>query len=162
MTDESIMTPIGEPRASRKSEPADAPRKAKRSFARDIDGLIWGLAALSAIITFGLAVYFFYGFTQTDQGLWTLASAFGLCFGVGALAYVPCAILAVIARRARLGRASRKMFALALLLMLPWVCTALVFIGSSALPTVYGFTALLLSVSFCIWAFSRLRRQPKI
>lgn len=176
MSDENIITPIGAPREGKpgkdksgkgkpdKGKPLAQPSltPAKRSLRRDIDGLVALLAGLTALVTFGLAAYFFYGFTQTDQGFWTLASAFGLCFGVGALAYGPCFYLSRTAWHAVKGRATRKAFALALLLMLPWVCVALIFIGWSALPKLYGVLALILSVSFCSWAFKRMSSAPKI
>lgn len=162
MPDENIITPIGAPRKLGPTKAAPLTPLPKRSLRRDIDGLIALLAALTALATFGLAAYFFYGFTQTDQGFWTLASAFALCFGVGALAYGPCSYVARIAWHAVKGRAARKSYALALLLMLPWVCVSLIFIGFSALPKVYGALALILSASFCTWAFKRMRAAPKI
>ena len=119
-------------------------------------------AGLTALFTFGLSAYFFYGFTQTDQGFWTLASAFGLCFGVGVLAYGPCIYLARTARLSVKGEAMRKGFALAVLLMLPWVCVSLIFIGWSVLPKIYGILAFILSTSFSVWAFKRMRSTPKV
>lgn len=138
-----------------------APSRQGRSLSRDIDSLVFVTASVLACFIFGLAAYFFYGFTQTDTGFWTLASAFGLCFGVGSLAYIPLFIIAVIARRSAKSRATRKGFALALLLLLPWVCVSLIFIGFSALPKIYGFGALFLSLSLCFWAFRRLRHLPR-
>ena len=149
-----IVRPIG-------TRAFTAPVRKHRSLKRDIDGLFFIIAAASACLSFGFAAYFFYGFTQTDQGFWTLVSAFGLCFGVGALAYVPCGIIAGIARRSASGTASRKAFAFAMLILMPWICVSLVFIGASALPKRYGFAALFLSIAFSLWAFSRLRRAPK-
>ena len=162
MPDENIITPIGGPREGKKPAPQPGSPQPKRSLRRDMDGLVCLLAALTALSLFGLSVYFFYGFTQTDQGFWTLASAFGLCFGVGALAYVPCGYVSRTAFNAARGRSARKSFALALLLILPWVCVSLVFIGWSALPKVYGVLALVLSLVFCAWAFSRLARTPRV
>lgn len=159
MPDEPIITPIGAPK-NQTNAPISA-RAQKRSFARDMDSLVCGLAFLMALMTFGLSVYFFYGFTQTDQGFWTLASAFGLCFGVGSLAYIPCGIIAVIARRSAKQRVSRKALAFALLLLMPWVFVALIFTGWSALPKVYGVFALFLSTGLSLWAVSRLGILPK-
>lgn len=154
MSDENIITPIGAARETRTAGP-------KRSLPRDIDGLVALLAALTALATFCLSAYFFYGFTQTDKGFWTLASAFGLCFSVGALAYAPLSYVAWTAFAAFKGRAARKSYALALLLMLPWVCVSLIFIGFSALPKLYGSLALILSVAICVWSFVRLTRTPR-
>lgn len=161
MSDEGIITPIGAPRPQGPAKAIPIAASAKRSLRRDIDYVIAVLAALTALATFGLAAYFFYGFIQTDQGFWTLASAFGLCFGVSALAYLPCSYLARTARQAAKGHAARKNFALSLLFMLPWVCVSLVFIGFSALPKLYGVLALFLSVVFSIWAFKRMVTSPK-
>ncbi len=138
------------------------PRPPKtRSLRRDIDALVCGLAIFLACSAFALSAYFFYGFTQTDRGFWTLASAFGLCFGLGSLAFIPLAITAFIARQSAQARASRKSLALVLLLFLPWICVSLVFIGWSALPKIYGISALLLSTALCFWAFKRLRHIPR-
>lgn len=156
MTDDTIIRPI-EARA-----PQNAPTaRPKRSLSRDVDAGVAFLSFITALSTLGLSAYFFYGFTQTDQGFWTLASAFGLCFGVGALAYVPCFLTARIALKSRKGTASRRDIALALLLMLPWGCVSLIFIGFSALPKLYGVLSLIISTSLCFWAFSRLRCLPK-
>jgi|GEM_PF-1583849 len=138
-----------------------APTPRRRSLSRDIDGVMLIMALMMACLIFALSAYFFYGFTQTDQGIWTLTSAFGLCFGVGSLAYVPLFMTAAIARRSAKGRASRKAFALVLLLFLPWICVSLVFIGFSALPKIYGICTLLISTSLCFWAFKRLRQLPR-
>lgn len=158
MPDESIVTPIGSPRGQETSALAKGPR----SLRRDIDCLVFCVCALMALTVFGLTTYFFYGFAQTDQGFWTLASAFGLCFGVGALAYVPLIIVAIIAKRSLGARASRKNYAFALLLMLPWVCVSLVLTVWSALPLKYSFIAVLLSASLSLWALVRLRRHPRV
>ena len=158
MSNEPIITPIGGARSGgQPSKPAK-----RRSLPRDVDNLVFILSVLITIAAICLAAYFFYGFTQTDQGFWTLASAFGLCFGVGSLAYIPMTITALIARRSAKGRASRKALALVLLLLLPWVCVSLIFIGWSALPKTYGLGALILSTAMCFWAFKRLRhiRRP--
>ena len=155
MSDESIITPIGRPREGETST-------SKRSLRRDVDVMVAFAASLTALLTFGLSAYFFYGFTQTDQGFWTLVSAFGLCFGLGALAYGPCVYLARTARHSVKGQAMRKGFALALLLMLPWVCVSLIFIFWSVLPKIYGSLALILSTSFCVWAFKRMMSASTI
>ena len=162
MSDEGIITPIGAPRPQGPAKAMPIAASAKRSLRRDVDRVVAVLAALTALVVFGLAAYFFYGFMQTDQGFWTLASAFGLCFGVAALAYLPCSYLARSARQAAKGQAARKAFALSLLLMLPWVCVSLILIGFSALPKVYGFLALFLSLVFSIWAFKRMFTSPKV
>ncbi len=138
-----------------------APVQKYRSLERDVDGLVFIIAAACACLSFGLAAYFFYGFTQTDQGFWTLASAFGVCFGVGILAFGPCFLTARLALKSRKGLAGRRDMALALLLMLPWVCVSLIFVGFSALPKLFGTFSLFISVSLCFWAYSRLRRLPK-
>jgi len=154
--DNTIIRPI-EARAPQNASAA----RPKRSFTRDVDAGVAFLGFITALSTLGLSAYFFYGFTQTDQGVWTLASAFGLCFGVGALAYGPCFLTARIALKSRKGRASRRDIALALLLILPWVCVSLIFMGFSALPKFYGFLSLIISTNLCFWAFARLRRLPR-
>lgn len=157
MPDDKIITPIGGPRDARDT----AVKPPRRSLARDVDRFVFSLSVLTALGAFALAAYFFYGFTQTDQGFWTLASAFGLCFGVASLAYIPLAITAFVARLSARARARRKALALVLLLLLPWVCVSLVFIGWSALPKIYGISALLLSTALCFWSFKRLRHIPR-
>ncbi len=144
-----IIRPIGAPKSDE--------QVAKRSLARDIDRFICALAALTALATFGLSAYFFYGFTQTDTGFWTLASSFGLCFGVGSLAYVPAAICAKGALNSARGIHNWGGYLLALILTLPWLLLSCVFIFASALPKIYGIIALIISAGLLVWALSRLR-----
>jgi hypothetical protein len=161
MPDEHIITPIGAAPKARKGERRPTAPNPKRSLARDIDGLVFVICALTALGSFALSAYFFYGFTQTDSGFWTLASSFGLCFGVGALAYIPLSFIALAARRSSKMRAGRKDYALSLLLILPWVCVSTIFIGWSALPKIYAILSLCLSLAVFIWAFSRLKSTSK-
>lgn len=130
-----------------------APRRAREATAtRPLDLAVFGLAALSALTAFGLSCYFFAGFAQNDQGVWTLASSAALCFGVGGLAFGPLAVvarLALSAARAPLGQ-SRALLALGL--MLPWAVLGFVLIFHSNMPLKYGWLVLMIAAVLSLWA----------
>lgn len=75
----------------------------------------------TALIMSGLA---FAGFAENDQNITHLISAFGLCFGTGALAYGPMALIALYARKAIHQPLPRFRAIVVLLLMLPWLILA--------------------------------------
>ena len=150
-----IIRPIGAPTNEERSP-------VRRSLARDIDRIACIVATLTALVTFGLSAYFFYGFTQTDTGFWTLASSFALCFGIGSLAYVPAAISAKVALNSARGILDGNAYLLVLILTLPWLLLSCVFIFASALPKIYGIIALIISALLLIWALSRFVKRPKL
>ncbi len=154
-----MSDPIIKPIGTFTNEERDLP---KRSLARDIDWFVCAVAALTALATFGLSAYFFYGFTQTDTGFWTLASSLALCFGVGSLAYVPAAISAKVALNSARGILDGSAYGLAVILSLPWLLLSCVFIFASALPKIYGIIALIISALLLVWALSRLVKRPKL
>ncbi len=75
----------------------------------------------AALIMSGLA---FAGFAENDQNVTHLISAFGLCFGTGALAYGPMALIALYARKAIHQPLPRFRAIVVLLLMIPWLVLA--------------------------------------
>lgn len=148
--DKDILTPLG--------GHGGAPTRAKRSLLRDIDGAIYGLSILAAILSFGLSAYFFYGFWETDKGVLTLLNSAALCFGVGSMAFGPAIVIAISARRALRGTARAGSYIAVLMMALPWLALSLLLCFGSAMPLLYGVFALFISISWTIWAFFRLRR----
>jgi len=115
--------------------------------------IIIGLAALA------MSAVAFAGFAENDQNFTHLLSAFGLCFGIGALAYGPMGLIALYARKAIHHPMPRFRSVIVLLLMLPWFFLAwLVFkLGENwRLIAVLGvLTALFISV----WAVRFLKAK---
>lgn len=149
-SDKDILTPL--------SASAGKALHAPRSLTRDIDGAVYGLSILAALTSFGLSAYFFYGFWETDQGMWTLLNSAALCFGVGALAIGPALVTATAARRALRGTARAGSFMIVLVMALPWLGLSLLLCFGSAMPFILGVFPLLISVLWTVWAFFGLRR----
>ena len=145
------MEPIIPRQPPKKIKPIQPARAHGAMIGRPASRFTFALALLTAIGTFGLSVYFFIGFAQTDTGLWSLLSAAALCFGVGALAYMPCALIALWARQARRGGGSRQHLWLSLLLLLPWLGLSIIAIIFSALPVVYSAAALIITALLLLW-----------
>ena len=145
------MEPIIPRHPPKKSKPVRAARQHGVMIGGAGAGFTFALALLTAIGTFCLSAYFLIGFAQTDTGLWTLLSAAALCFGVGALAYGPCGLIAFWARKARRGEGSKTHLWLALILLLPWLGLSIIFIAFSALPTMYGAAALIITAVLLLW-----------
>lgn len=107
-----------------------------------------------ALIMSGLT---FVGFAENDQNITHLISAFGLCFGTGALAYGPMALIALYARKAIDNPLPRFRAIVVLLLMLPWfVLAGLVFRLSGTWQIIAALGALVATfISF--WAIRYFR-----
>ncbi|MGB0907345.1 MAG: hypothetical protein ACPGVT_07610 [Maricaulaceae bacterium] len=111
-------------------------------------------------VILGLALYFFFGFVQTGQGVLNLLSAFALCMGFGTLLAAPFFLLAFLARRTRNDRYSKRGFWMGLALILPWLAVSLVFVFQSALPLLYGIGTLCVSFILTYWVVWRLFMGP--
>lgn len=116
------------------------------------------LAGLSALIAFGYSAVFFTRFLENDAHLWGIVSAFLLCFGVGALAYIPAGIISRIALRAHKIGAGRKGLIWALILLLPWICLSLALVLISGLPKFYSLSILAIAALLTAWAAISLSR----
>lgn len=133
----------------------------KRSLSRDIDITVLGISSLTAVGVFLLSCYFFYGFTETDRGVWTLLNSAVLCFGLGALAYGPMIVTAITAKRSLRGKVLRIEFVLIAALMLPWIIVAGIFLAGTALPLTYSLLMLSLSSACFLWALAGIRRNAR-
>ncbi|WP_371396275.1 hypothetical protein [Fretibacter rubidus] len=122
---------------------------------------IFTVALLTALGTFGLSVYFLVGFAMTDTGILTLLSSAALCFGVGAMGYLPTTIITYWTRKELRGDRSRGRYWLALLLLLPWLALSIILIFYSAMPLVYGAIALLITCVLLLWPLASIRSAGK-
>lgn len=108
----STVTPIAPPEHLQADIPA-----AKGDFYSKCILVLSVVLAIAALIASAVG---FAGFAENDQNFTHLLSAFALCFGVGALAYVPLSIIAVYARQAVWMPLSKIRAIIVLLLILPW------------------------------------------
>ena len=100
--------------------------------------------------------YMFYLFAENDFGVKVLLSAFALCFGVGALGFIPLFIIARLIKNSRkLLRKNQAYWGLAL--SVPWLITGAVMLSYPNNMRYAGLFAVILSILFIIWAFRHLR-----
>lgn len=119
--------------------------------------ILAGLAGLSAL---GYSVLFFTRFLENDTHLWGIFSAFILCFGLGAFAYIPAALTSWLGWRAyKRGRIVRDL-RWSLFLTLPWAALSLVLVFVSDLPKIYSLPILIVTALLTLWAVISLWRKP--
>ncbi len=136
-----------------------APKAANRGTPADLLAAI--LAGLAALTALGYSLYYFTRFLENDAHLWGIVSAFLLCFGLGAFAYVPAAIISRLARLAHKNGARRKPLIWALTLLAPWICLSIVLVFISDLPKFYSLPILATAALLTAWAaISLLRLKP--
>lgn len=130
---------------------AQAPQLAKSSF------MVMFLTALAGLAALGLCGFYFAGFAENDAQLGNLTSAFVLCFGIGALAYVPMFWISRIARHVRLKGPDRRAVLLTLALIIPWLILSLSLIATR-IPLIFigiGLTIFCLFILSWAWAVYR-------
>lgn len=117
------------------------------------------LSAVGGFTALGYSILFFTRFLENDTHLWGIFSAFILCFGLGAFAYIPAALTSWLGWRAhKRGRIVRDL-RWALFLTLPWAVLSLVLVFVSDLPKIYSLPVLILTALLTLWAaFSLLRK----
>lgn len=108
--------------------------------------IVVGLAALF------LSATAFAGFAENDQNITHLISAFGLCFGTGALAFGPMALIALYARKAVHEPLPRFRAVVVLLLMLPWIVLAWFVFGLQDEWQITALLAALVAGFISVWA----------
>ncbi|MGJ8562719.1 MAG: hypothetical protein ACSHXY_04110 [Alphaproteobacteria bacterium] len=91
------------------------------SFLRGLTHCIRVLSLIIAITSLSVSLWFFIGFASTDTYALHLFSALLLCFGIGALFFLPACKLTHIAHKALSGSLRRSEPWIALLLILPWL-----------------------------------------
>lgn len=130
---------------------AGVPKLAKSSF------VVMLLAALAGVGALVICGFYFAGFAENDAQLGNLTSAFVLCFGIGALAYVPMFWISRIARQVRLKGPSRRAVLLILALIIPWLILSLSLVATR-IPLVFigiGLTVFCLFILSWAWAVYR-------
>ncbi len=116
------------------------------------------LAALAALAALGYSLYYFTRFLENDAHLWGIVSAFLLCFGLGAFAYIPAAIISRMAYKSHKAGASRKSLIWAIILLAPWICLSLALVFISDLPKLYSLPILATTALLTAWAAISLSR----
>ena len=123
------------------------------------DLIICILSALAGVIGLGYSILFFMRFLENDAHFWGALSAFILCFGVGAFAYIPASLMSVIGWRAhKKGRIKRDLI-WALALILPWVLLSVILVFVSDLQKIYSVLLLILTIILLIWTLISLRSK---
>ena len=117
------------------------------------------LAALAAITALGYSILFFSRFLENDTHLWGIFSAFILCFGVGAFAFIPAAITSRLAWMAYKQGAKRKNMLWVMILLVPWLLLSLVLVFVSDLSLIYSLPVFIHMVLLSIWAVITMRRS---
>jgi len=110
------------------------------------------LSGLVAIVSLGYSILFFTRFLENDTHLWGIISAFILCFGVGAFAYIPAGITSVIAWRAYKTGASKTRCLWALFFVLPWFMLSLCLVFISDLSKIYAILICVTAALLLAWA----------
>ena len=151
-----IITPIY-------SDKKPIAKKNKNAARRTLADLIAGiLSAILSATALGYSILFFTRFLENDSHIWGIISAFILCFGVGAFAYIPAALTSWIAIKAYKSSSSRKELYLAFFLIVPWTVLSLILVFISDLKNIYA-VPVFISVAFlCLWAVISLMRERKI
>lgn len=152
----SIITPIY---SDQKPKVKKAVISAKGTLADLIAGILSAILGATAL---GYSILFFTRFLENDSHLWGIISAFILCFGVGAFAYIPAALTSWIAIRAYKNRSSRKDLYLAIFLIVPWVLLSLILVFISDLKNIYALPILISVTLVLFWAVISLMREGKI
>lgn len=144
MTDETLI-PIAA------NQPDKSPPSGRRA-----DLFAAALAALGALLSCVVAIWFFAGFAENDTRPEHLASALSLTLILFAFAIIPFALVAWFARRAyRLGT-TRAHLLWSILLMLPWIVLGSLAVSHTPLPIWGGLLMAILAGLLTLWALVSL------
>lgn len=116
------------------------------------------LAAVAGLVSLGYAVLFFTRFLENDTHIWGVVSAFLLCFGVGAFAYVPAAITSRIAWKAYKKGAKKRALLWTVFLLLPWTLLAIILTFISDMPKIYSLPLVITAALLTAWSLISLRK----
>ena len=142
----------------KKAKPASGPI-ARGTLADLIASL---LAAAAALIAFGYSACFFSRFLENDTHLWGVLSAFLLCFGVGAFAYVPAGLTSIIAWRSHKHGAAKPGLYITIIAALPWLILSSALVFVSDLPKVYSLPIFITVLILTAWALITLYRHRSL
>lgn len=134
--------------------------KPKTSAARgtSADLIAAVIAAAAAIVTFTYSVRFFLGFLENDTQIWGVLSAFLLCFGVGAFAYIPAALTSRIAWTSYKKGAAKNALRWTIVMLLPWCLLSCSLFFVSDMSKIYSLPTLITVALLCAWALISLRK----
>ncbi len=114
--------------------------------------LVFILSIILAVVSLGISAFAFAGFAENDTGAVHLLSAFAICFGAGALAYIPLAIIAFYARRAIHKPLPRYRAVITLLLVLPWFVLSYNLLRYAPKMQVFAGISILSALFITFWA----------
>ena len=118
--------------------------------------LIW-VAIILGLVAVALSAYNFYLFAENDRGIGVLSYAFILCFGVGAIAYIPLFVIAYLISKSQ-NAPSSSQGVYTLLFCLPWIPASVLMLLYPFPIQIIGAVALLAIIIFSIWAIWHLRQ----
>lgn len=133
-------------------QPSSKPSQALRARGARADQLAAYLAFASAFLALCVCAYFWARFLENDENNWGMVSAFFLCFGGGAFAYIPAWLTGKIAFKSYKEGADKKRYRLALCLIVPWAVLALTFVAFSAMALIYSLPILAITFMLVFWA----------
>ena len=115
------------------------------------------IAAAAAVVAFAYSARFFLGFLENDTHVWGVLSAFLLCFGVGAFAYVPAAITSRIAWKSYKKGAAKNALRWTILMLLPWCLLSCILFFVSDMSKFYSLPTLIIVSLLTAWSLISLR-----
>jgi len=124
-------------------------------YSKTVRYLGWAII-LIALICSAVA---FAGYVENDKGFMHLLSAFGLCFGIGALVYIPFGLIANYAKNAIHKPLPRYRSVIVLLLVLPWFPLAFYLFRLGGGLRIFSILALACAVYISLWAIRFLRSK---
>ena len=108
-----------------------------------------GIACAGAV---AMSVYYFIGFAENDNRAFHLLNAVGICFGVGALFFLPTLYIARKAHLALTNGPTKNIIFRIFPVILPWAFVGLYFLKLEGHWSVIGGIMLLLFFQLIFWA----------
>jgi len=155
VTDPADQDDIIRPAFARNAELGDKPKTRGDFYSR----LVFGLSAILAVAAMIASAIGFAGFAENDTGFWHLVTAFILCFGVGALAYIPLAIISLLAKWAIWVPLTRMTAILIILVILPWLPFAFYLSKAGEVMTKLSIAIVITVLFILFWAARYLRAR---
>lgn len=120
--------------------------------------LIFALSSALVIAALVGSAYAFAGFAENDQGIAHLLSALVLCFGLGALIFLPAALIAQYAKEAIHTPLSPIRVLIILSIVMPWLLFCYYLFKVEGLPRASALLGFFCTGLIAIWAARYLRR----
>ena len=119
------------------------------------------IASFATLIALAYSALFFSRFLENDTHIWGVASAFLLCFGVGAFGYIPAGLTGRIAWKAYKGGAERRGLMVAIILIGPWIILSFALLFVSDMSELYSLPIVITVSLLAAWALISLRKFHK-